>query len=120
MNNPGPICYVEIGTTDVPRSARFYSNIFGWQITDMNTTVYTTFSTGDGIGGGFYRTDQVKPGGGIIIYIAVDDITATLSQIIAAGGRTLVPKSEIPQTGWYGHFADPDGNHLGLYTPRSQ
>ena len=120
MNKPGPICYVEIGSTNVRRSAMFYNNIFGWEITDINSNEYTTFSSGDGIGGGLYHSEKVKPGGGIIIYIAVDDITATLSNISAAGGRTLVPKSDIPETGWYGHFADPEGNHLGLFTPLSR
>ena len=120
MTDPGPICYVEIGSTDLPRTARFYANIFNWEISDLNTNVYTTFSSGDGIGGGLYHTNQIKPGGGIIIYIAVDDITATLSKILEAGGRILVPKSEIPQTGWYAHFADPEGNHLGLFTPLSK
>ncbi len=119
MSQPGPICYVEIGTTDLPRTAQFYIDIFGWQVTDPNSKVYSTFATGDGIGGGLYRTDQVKPGGGIIIYIAVDDISAALARITAAGGRVLVPKTEIPGTGWYGHFADPVGNHLGLFTPNA-
>jgi hypothetical protein len=119
MSQPGPICYVEIGTTDLPKTAKFYMDIFNWQVTDPNSRVYSTFSTGDGIGGGLYNTDQVKPGGGIIIYVAVEDIAATLARITAAGGRVLVPKTEIPGTGWYGHFADPVGNHLGLFTPNA-
>ncbi len=119
MSKPGPICYVEIGTTDVPKTARFYMEMFNWEVSDPQTKVYTTFSSGDGIGGGLYKTDQVKPGGGIIIYIAVDDISATLARIAGAGGRVLVPRTEIPETGWYGHFADPVGNHLGLFTPNA-
>ena len=115
MPKPGPICYVEIGATDVVRAARFFSSVFGWEFADINSTGYSTFGTGDGIGGGIYRTDKIKSGGGIMVYIAVDDITHTLDRVSAAGGRTIVPKSEIPGTGWYGHFADPDGNHLGLF-----
>jgi uncharacterized protein len=120
MTKPEPICYVEIGATKLLRTAIFYRDVFGWQFTDLNSTAYSSFGTGDGIGGGLYLTDKIKPGGGIIIYIAVDDITHTLDQVNLAGGRTIVAKTEIPGTGWYGHFADPEGNHLGLFTPREQ
>jgi predicted enzyme related to lactoylglutathione lyase len=119
MSKPGPICYIEIGATDVVRTAQFYDSVFGWEFADISSTGYSTFGTGDGIGGGIYRTDKIKPGGGIIVYIAVDDITATLDLVTSAGGKTIVPKSEIPGTGWYGHFADPDGNNLGLFCLRT-
>lgn len=119
MPKPGPICYVEIGATNVVRTAKFYQTIFGWEFADIDSTGYSTFGTGDGIGGGLYRTEKVKSGGGVIIYIAVDDIPAVLGRVAAAGGRIIVPKSEIPGTGWFGHFADPEGNHLGLFTLRT-
>ena len=119
MSQPGPICYVEIGATNVARAAQFYNSVFGWEFADIHSTGYSTFGTGDGIGGGIYRTDTIKPGGGIIVYVAVDDITGTLDRVTAAGGKMIVPKTEIPGTGWYGHFADPDGNHLGLFCVRT-
>jgi hypothetical protein len=28
----GKICYIEIPTTDIPRSAEFYKRVFGWNI----------------------------------------------------------------------------------------
>jgi len=28
----------------------------------------------------------------------------------------VFPKSEIPETGWYGMFKDPTGNIIALYT----
>jgi predicted enzyme related to lactoylglutathione lyase len=32
------------------------------------------------------------------------------------GGKLIAPKTEIPNTGWYGIFEDPTGNQIALYT----
>jgi len=32
------------------------------------------------------------------------------------GGKIVLPKSEIPNTGWFGIFEDPTGNQIALYT----
>lgn len=115
---PQPIVYVEIGATDVARAADFFISVFQWDFTDRTQVAYSTFTTGDGIGGGIYRTKEMKPTGGVVLYIMVPDIDATLAQISMHGGRVVVPRSDIPGTGWYGHFQDPFGNLLGLFTPR--
>ncbi len=118
---PQPIVYLELGSTSVARAAAFYSRVFDWQFTDPGQRAYTTFSTGEsGIGGGIYRTDAVKPGGGIVPYIYVEDIDGCCRRIEQEGGRIVVAKAEIPGTGWYAHFKDLDGNLLGLFTPRAE
>jgi len=38
----------------------------------------------------------------------------------AAGGQVLVPKMEIPNTGWFAIFADPVGTRAALYTGMQQ
>lgn len=43
----------------------------------------------------------------------------TLRQVVEAGGRVLMPKTEIPGVGWVAMFADPDGIPIGLLEPRS-
>lgn len=115
---PQPIVYVELGAMNVPRAAAFYSSVFGWEFTDPNSDGYSTFSTGpSGIGGGIYRIHKVAAGGGVVIYLLVDDIDEYTKRITLAGGTVVVPKSSIPNTGWYGHFRDVDGNLMGLFTP---
>lgn len=113
---PNPIVYLEIGATSVPRSARFYESVFGWDLTDSDSTGYTTFSTGThGIGGGIYRTDAIQDVGAVIAYIQVQDIEAVCDKIKHAGGQILVGKKEIPGSGCFAHFVDSEGNKLGLY-----
>jgi hypothetical protein len=49
------------------------------------------------------------------VYIATDDVSASLDKVVAAGGSILVPATEIPGTGWFGMFRDPAGNQVGLF-----
>ena len=117
---PQPIVYLELGATNVVRAAIFYMRVFDWQFSDPNQTTYSTFSSGDsGIGGGIYRTDTIKTGGGMVPYIYVEDIEASCARVVEEGGRIVVAKSDIPGTGWFAHFKDLDGNLLGLFTPKS-
>lgn len=60
------------------------------------------------------ENDDTNPGD-ILIYIQTEDIETSLSEIEAAGGKTLLLKSEIPGIGWYALFADLTGNRVGLY-----
>lgn len=116
---PQPIIYLEIAATNVVRAATFYHRVFDWIFPDPDSRGYSTFSSGDhGIGGGIYRSETPHTGGGMVPYIHVTDIEACCEAITDAGGEIVVPKSEIPGTGWYGHFRDTEGNLMGLFTPR--
>ncbi len=118
---PQPIVYIEIAATDVVRAATFYHKVFEWIFPEPTSRGYSTFSSGDnGIGGGIYRTDDMRPGGGMVPYIYVTDIELRCESIAAAGGTVVVQKSEIPGTGWYAHFRDTEGNLVGLFTPREE
>ena len=57
----------------------------------------------------------MKPGD-VIVYFATDDIDATLARVEALGGKTIIPKTEIPNVGWFGWFTDPTGNKVALFT----
>jgi predicted enzyme related to lactoylglutathione lyase len=111
-----PIVHIEFSSQDRAESAKFYGDLFGWKTQDMPEMNYTTFDTGNGPGGGFNPTsDQVKAGD-VFVYVATDDIEATLAKAESLGGRTVMPKTEIPETGWLAMFTDPTGNVVGLYT----
>ena len=108
--------HIEIPASDPKAAGKFYADLFGWKIEAFAELDYVTFDGGEGPGGGFPKVgDDFKPGD-VTAYIGVDDIDATLANIEKMGGKTITPKSEIPQTGWYAIFSDPTGNKLGLYT----
>jgi predicted enzyme related to lactoylglutathione lyase len=51
---------------------------------------------------------------GLLIYIMVDDIEATIAKVTAAGGEIVQPVgADAPEI--TARFRDPGGNILGLY-----
>ena len=54
-------------------------------------------------------------------YIMVDNITESLRQIEAAGGKVVTPRTEIGNSlGAFAAFTDPVGNEFGLYEEPKQ
>jgi hypothetical protein len=50
-----------------------------------------------------------------LLYVASEDIDADLRKAESLGGTTVVPKTEIPQVGWFGVFKDPTGGSPAWY-----
>ena len=116
------IVHVELPANDLEAAGTFYADLFGWKIQPQPEFNYMTFDAEPGPGGGFVKIgDEASYGpvskpGDVLVYVSSDDIDATLARAEALGGKTLLPKTEIPNTGWFGVFTDPTGNRVGLYT----
>lgn len=108
------IVHIEVPAADRKEAAKFYSDLFGWGSTHMDEMEYTMWEAGNGAGGFPDVGDQFKPGD-VVIYISSEDIDADLKEIKAHGGKTMLPKTEIPGMGWFAFFSDPTGNRIGLY-----
>lgn len=114
----GAIEWIDIPAADPDAAAAFYAAVFGWEIQrDARFADYPMFvDTGRKIGGGFWRTGKPTDAAGLMVYITVDDIDATLAAILAHGGLTVQGKTEIHAlVGWYAVFRDPAGNGMGLF-----
>ncbi|MEN8172438.1 MAG: VOC family protein [Chloroflexota bacterium] len=110
------IVHIEFSAQDREAAGKFYSEAFGWKIQQFPEMNYTIFETEDGPGGGFNPVSENNPAGTVLVHIATDDIEDNLAKIESLGGSTLVPKTEIPQVGWFAIFTDPTGNQVALYT----
>jgi predicted enzyme related to lactoylglutathione lyase len=110
------IVHIELSAKDREKAAEFYSELFGWEVQQIPEMNYATFRAGEGPGGGFNPVSDDNPAGTVTIYINSEDIEADLSKIESLGGKTLVPKTEIPTVGWFAMFEDPTGNKLALLT----
>ncbi len=116
MSNP--VVHFEIIGSDLNKSTAFYSELFGWQVnTEMMPGYGLVSPAGEGsIGGGIMGAPEgMRPM--VTFYIHVEDIDAMLAKAESLGGKTLMPKMEIPGVGFSGMFADADGNPVGLFTP---
>ena len=110
------VAHIEIPTVNAGETGAFYGDVFDWQIETNLEHNYVTFQS-EGVRGGFvgpeaptYKPDR------LLVYLTSEDIDATLATVEAHGGKTVLPKTEIPHVGWWAVFSDPAGNHLGLFT----
>lgn len=110
------VVHVEIPSANVDAAAKFYADLFGWKIVAVPEMNYTMWEDGSGSGGGFPEVSKDNPAGQVLVYIDSDDIESDLKKVVELGGKVIYPKTEIPQTGWFGVFQDPTGNVLALYT----
>ena len=110
----GKICYVEIPAIDIPRSVEFYQTVFGWQIRRRGDG-QTAFDDGVGEVSGTWvsgRPPSQEPG--LLLYIMVDSVAATVDAVIAQGGELVQPiGADAPEI--TARFRDPAGNVIGLY-----
>jgi predicted enzyme related to lactoylglutathione lyase len=112
------IVHIEFSAKDREAAGKFYGDVFGWKIEQMPEMNYATFDPEEGPGGGFNPVSDDDPAGTVTVYIDTDDIEATLVKITSKGGKVIRSKTEIPGIGWFGIFADPTGNKIGLYTAK--
>jgi predicted enzyme related to lactoylglutathione lyase len=112
-----PICHVDFSANDSAAAGQFYSEVFGWKTQQPpGFEGYTMFQAGDGPGGGFAQVGENTQVGTVTVYVATDDINASLAKIEANGGKTVMPKSPIPGIGSMALFTDPTGNTVGLFS----
>ena len=110
----GKICYLEIPTTDIARSADFYRKVFGWNVRQSGHG-RTAFDDSVGQVSGTWilgRSPSSQPG--LLVYIMVDSVAATLEAVVANGGEIAQPiGADAPEI--TALFRDPAGNVIGLY-----
>jgi predicted enzyme related to lactoylglutathione lyase len=112
-----PIVHIELSANTPKEASKFYADVFDWKIQVDNTFDYHMFQAEGGPGGGFVKTGENDTKiGDVLVYIGTDDIEGTLAKIESHGGKTLVPKTEIPGMGWFAIFHDPTGNRMALFT----
>ena len=111
----GKICYLEIPANKAEDAGQFYSNIFGWNVRQRGDG-NLAFDDAGSVSGTWVKEEDRTPDEHTRVYIMVDDISAALNQIEAAGGKVLTPRKDIgPNMGAFAAFADPVGNEFGLY-----
>ena len=110
----GKICYMELPAKNIHDSSSFYNKVFGWQLRTRGDGA-VAFDDAVGEVSGTWRLDR-KPYTeiGILTYIMVMDIEATIKLIEENGGKIVQPVGmDAPEI--TARFSDPAGNILGLY-----
>jgi predicted enzyme related to lactoylglutathione lyase len=112
---PNPVVHFEIGCRNRPETQAFFSKLFDWQMIEAGPA--TMISTGGPVTGHITALGH-EPYRYTIFYVQVDDVQTYLDKATSLGGKMLVPPIDIP-TGTFAWFADPQGNTIGLFKPKS-
>lgn len=110
----GKICYIEMPTADIARSSEFYQRVFGWNIRKRGDG-NVAFDDSVGQVSGTWVLGRPPSGTpGLLFYVMVDSVAATLDVIVANGGVIVQPiGADAPEI--TARFRDPGGNVIGLY-----
>ena len=124
MNNA--ISWFEIPSTDLNRAQKFYETIFDITLIPLDTPnikmrMFPIDDMMTGVGGaivdsgGFHIPSATD---GPLIYLNGNpDVQFVLDKIEAAGGKVIVPKTEIsPEHGYMAVFIDSEGNRIALHS----
>jgi len=122
------VVHFEIPFDDKARAMKFYTDCFGWQLTDMPQMRYVMASsvevdqqqtpkTPGAINGGMFQRPAEAPHP--TIYIGVQSVEAAIAKVKAAGGAVVTPRTPIPDMGAYARVRDTEGNVVGLFEGQS-
>ena len=110
----GKVCYIEMPAIDINASARFYQEVFGWHIRQRGDGSTAFDDTVGEVSGTWVLGRRAATEPGLLIYIMVDSVAATVDTVIANGGKIVQPIGmDAPEI--TARFSDPAGNVLGLY-----
>ena len=118
MNKHEKINYVELPSKNIPKTKKFFTQVFGWSFQDFGPE-YTAFSD-QGIDGGFFKANlssSTSNGAALIIFYS-NNIEATQKKVEKAGGSILKPVFTFPG-GRRFHFSEPGGNEFAVWTDKN-
>lgn len=114
-----PLTWFEIISKDPARARDFYTALFDWTAAaPPELGGYTLVSSGGehDVGGGIGQADPDGLPPGILVYVRVDDLAASLAKAEELGGSTLLGPTPLPaDNGTIAVLADPDGHAVGLW-----
>lgn len=119
------ISWFEVPATDLSRAQKFYEEIMGITFTKMDLPqlkmrLFPIDNT-QGIGGslvdsgGFHKPSATE---GPLIYLNGNpDVQLILNKVEKAGGKILVPKTQIsPEFGYMAVILDTEGNRIAFHS----
>lgn len=117
------ISWFEIPATDYERAKTFYNTMLGIEIADMPMPegkygMFPYDNDNNGVGGGIVEMQGVTPtSDGVTIYLnAGNDLSIPLGRVEAAGGKVIMPKTDIGENGFMAQLIDTEGNRVALHS----
>jgi len=111
---PGKIAYLQIPSRNIEESARFYQSVFHWRIRKHDDGFFAFDDSVNEVSGTWIFRDKPIMDAGILIYILVENVSSTMTAILAHGGSVIQSAGEGARQ-ITAKFQDPSGNTLGIF-----
>ena len=113
--------WFEIPTTDIQRAVKFYSTVLDvkMEISQISPgEQMAVIPHADGVGGALIQgAGYVPSSDGTVVYLACgSDLRPALGRVETAGGKILVPRTDIGENGFFAFILDTEGNKVGLHS----
>jgi len=123
-NNSNSLNWFEIPVADIDRAQKFYETVFGIKMerNDMEQFQMAMFPSQPGSGkasGAIVQSQMHIPSEqGAIIYLNADpNLEVALGKIEGAGGKIIIPKTQITEDyGYMAFFSDTEGNKMAMHS----
>lgn len=109
----GAFCWETINSTNVDAAKAFYPQVVGWTLTEGGMPVFAAGETQ------VCDLEAAPPGmpSNFLSHVVVEDLEASRAKMESLGGRSLMPRVDIPNIGSICVFADPQGAVLSMFQP---
>ena len=123
--NTNSLNWFEIPVTDTGRAKKFYETILDVQMEtqemmgmEMTFFPFDMESTSGKVSGSLVKGDMYKPSmDGAVVYLNANPaIQTVIDKIENAGGKIIMPKTQIGENiGYMAFFIDTEGNRVALH-----
>lgn len=123
MSSMSDIVWWEVETPDPQAFQQFHAAMWGWRFepafagTSLDADYWIIQADGRGVGGLQRAATSARPHAGIRVYVAVDDLEATLTSASALGATVERARTALGgDDRWFATLRDPSGVSFGLWT----
>ncbi|WP_084958235.1 VOC family protein [Thermoactinospora rubra] len=118
--DPGVPCWVDLSTTDVEASVRFYGELFGWEaefFPQPEAGGYGQFRSGGKVVAGVGPVYAEGMPSVWNVYVCVEDAAACADRVKNAGGQVLMEPMQVFDQGRMAVFQAADGSAFSVWQP---
>lgn len=114
----GTFVWTELLTDDVDRGVGFYADLLDLQPStmDMGDFEYRMLGRGEQGDMGIVAPQTDRGPSHWTNYLHVEDVDAAAAKVEPAGGKVIVPPTDLPGVGRFSLVADPSGATVNLFT----
>jgi len=120
---PNPFVHIELNTTDHRKAREFYSQLFQWNLKDMEMGehgTYTLIDVGEGTGGGMMQHPLPGAPSMWLPYVEVPDLAAATQKAKQLGAKIIQENVPVQDMGTFSIFTDPTGATLALWQTKKK